>query len=80
VHRYWLNIAFPTRLVNIKRRSTSWQSEQLKVWCSKPGTVMVSSGTTFIKIISAPQAIQRIGRATLTYQRRSSVLIVCHVS
>src|SRR5712691_8546494 len=31
----------------------------MKVWCSKPGTAMVSSWTTFIKIISAPHAIQQ---------------------
>jgi hypothetical protein len=36
----------------------------MKVWCSKPGTAIVSSWTTFIKIISAPQAIQRIARLT----------------
>jgi hypothetical protein len=47
-------------LVNIRRRSTSWHAEHMKEWCSKPGTGMVSSRTTLIKIISAPHAIQRI--------------------
>jgi hypothetical protein len=48
--------------VNIKRRSTSWHAEHMKVWRSKPRTDVVSSWTTFIKIISASQAIQRIAR------------------
>jgi hypothetical protein len=42
------------------RRSISPQAEHMKVWCSKPGTGMVSSWTTFIKFISAPHAKQRI--------------------
>jgi hypothetical protein len=50
------------RLVKTKRRSTSWHAEHMKVWCSKPGTAMVSSLTTFIKIISASQARHRIAR------------------
>jgi hypothetical protein len=32
----------------------------MNVRCSKPATGMVPSGTTLIRTISAPQAIQRI--------------------
>jgi hypothetical protein len=44
-------------LVKTTRSSVAWHSEQRKVWCSKPGT---ESGTTFIRINSAPHAVQRI--------------------
>ena len=46
--------------VNRNRRSTSEHPEHMYVWCSKPGTGIVLSSTTFIRIISAPRAIQRI--------------------
>ncbi len=52
-------------LVKTRRRSTSWHAEHMKVWCSKPGIAMVSSWTTFIKIISTPHAIQCIARTHL---------------
>ena len=44
-------------LVKTTRRSVIWHSEQIKLWCSKPGT---ASRTTFIKINSRPHASQRI--------------------
>ena len=50
-------------LVKTKRRSTSWHSEHMKVRLSKPGTSIVSSWSTFIKIISALQTRQRIACA-----------------
>jgi hypothetical protein len=53
-----------SRLCLMKTRCqlTSWHSEHLKVWCSLPRTIMVSSLSTFINIIPAPHAIQRIAR------------------
>jgi len=46
------------RLTSTTRRSVTWHSEQMKVWCSTPGTV---SRATFVRIIdSAPHAVQRI--------------------
>src|ERR1700730_612151 len=50
----------PPCLVKITRRSVTWHAEQINVWYSKPRTVAVSSGTTFVRINSAPQAVQRI--------------------
>src|SRR6516165_5367225 len=52
--------------VNITRSSTSWHSAHVKVWCSKPVTSIVSSGTTFVRIISAPHTKQRIARTPIT--------------
>ena len=49
-----------------KRRTISWHSEHMNVSYLKPGTAILS-WTTFNKIISASQALQRIG--LLTYQR-----------
>ena len=60
-------------LVNTKRRSTSWHSEHMKVWCSKPGTAIVSSWTTFVRIISAPHAIQRIAALRLELPYRALI-------
>jgi hypothetical protein len=48
--------------MNTSRRSSSWQEGQFKVWCSKPGTVIVSSGTVCTKRISPPHTMQRITR------------------
>jgi hypothetical protein len=48
------------RLVKARRCSVSWHAEHINVRCSKPGTARVSSGTTFIKVIAAPQTMQRI--------------------
>ena len=45
-------------------------SEQMNVWCSTPRTATVSSGTTFVRINSAPQAVQRITR-TGTHTHRA---------
>jgi hypothetical protein len=59
-------------LVKTKRRSISWHSEHMKEWCSKPGTSMVSSGTTFIRIISPPHAIQRIARTPISNRLSSA--------
>jgi hypothetical protein len=50
-------------LLKTKRRSTSWHLEHMKVRLSKPGTGIVSSWSTFIKIISALQTRQRIACA-----------------
>jgi hypothetical protein len=53
--------------VHVKRlsghgRSVTWHPEQMDVWCSTPRAATVSSGTTFVRINSAPQAVQRITR------------------
>jgi hypothetical protein len=54
-------------LVNTERRRTiSWHSEHMNVSYLKPGAAIVF-WTRFNKIISASQALQRIG--LLTYQR-----------
>ena len=42
--------------VKTTRRPATWHFEQLKVWCSTPGTIR----TTFVRINSAPHAVQRI--------------------
>src|SRR6202011_5882187 len=47
------------------RRSVLWHPEQLKVWCSKPRTATVFSGTTFVRISSASHAVQYITRTPL---------------
>ena len=52
-------------LVKATRRAVMWHPEQIKVWCSKPRIATVCSGTTFIKIISAPHAVQCIARTPL---------------
>jgi hypothetical protein len=49
-------------LTKARCRSISRHAEHMKVRRSKPGTGMLSSGTTFIRIISASQTIQRISR------------------
>jgi hypothetical protein len=59
--------------MNTRRRSTSWQLEHLKLWRSNPRRAMASSRTTFVKIISAPQTIQRI--ACLTKQQPSNAIV-----
>jgi len=48
--------------MNTSRRSSSWQPGQVKMWCSKPGTIMVSSGTVCTKRISSPHTMQRMIR------------------
>ena len=52
-------------LVKTTRRTVLWHPEQLKVWCSKPRTVTVFSGTTFVRISSASHAVQCIPRTPL---------------
>jgi hypothetical protein len=47
------------------RRTVLWHPEQLKVWCSKPRTATVFSGTTFVRINSASHAVQCILRTPL---------------
>src|ERR1700738_2369659 len=47
-------------LMKITPRSVTWHPEQMNVWCSTPCTATVSSGTTLVRINSAPQALQRI--------------------
>ena len=57
-------------LMNTTRRSVTWHPEQMNVWCSTPRTATVWSGTTFVRINSAPQAVQRITRTRNRTQRR----------
>jgi hypothetical protein len=64
--------------VKARRCSTSRHPEHLNVRRSKPGTSM-GSWTTFTKIISAPQAIQRIA-PTLVTDNNQSVRIVRDIS
>ena len=47
-------------LMKITRRSVTWHPEQMNVWCSTPRTATVWSGTTFVRINSAPHAVQSI--------------------
>jgi hypothetical protein len=47
-------------LMNTTRRSVTWHPEQMNVWCSTPRTATVWSGTTFVRINSAPHAVQSI--------------------
>ena len=47
-------------LMKTTRCSVTWHPEQMNVWCSIPRTGTVSSGTTFVRISSTPQAVQRI--------------------
>jgi hypothetical protein len=56
-----LSVSRPS-LINTTRCSVTWHSEQANVWCSTPRRATVSSGTTFVRISSAPQAVQRITR------------------
>ena len=42
--------------MNTTRCSVTWHAEQMNVWFSRPRTATVSSGTTFVRINSAPQA------------------------
>jgi hypothetical protein len=53
---------FRLYLMKTRCQLTTWHSEHLNVWCSPPGTITVSSLSTFINIISPPHAIQRIAR------------------
>jgi predicted ATPase len=39
---------------------SSWHPGQMKVWCSQPRIRAVSSGTTSVRINSAPHVVQRI--------------------
>src|ERR1700730_3421136 len=52
-------------LMNRTRRSETWHPEQMNVWCSTPRAATASSGNTFVRINSAPQAVQRITRTHL---------------
>jgi hypothetical protein len=52
-------------LMNATRCSVTWHAEQMNVWCSTPRAATVSSGTTFVRINSAPHAAQRITRTHL---------------
>src|SRR6202048_2332477 len=47
-------------LMNTTRRSVTWHPEQMNVWCSTPRTATVWSRTTFVRINSAPHAVQSI--------------------
>ena len=47
-------------LMSSTRRSVTWHSGHMKVWCSTPGT---SSWATFVRINSPPHAVQRIDHA-----------------
>src|SRR6516164_1261169 len=58
--------------VNTNRRSMSWHSEHVKVWCSKPEIPMVSSWATLTRIIPPPHAIQRIARTPTNLTRTTS--------
>ena len=49
-------------LVKTIRRTLIWHPEQIKVWCSKPRTATVFSGTTFVRISSASHAVQCTAR------------------
>jgi hypothetical protein len=60
--------------VKTSRRSVTWHSEQMKVWCSKPRTAIVLSGTTCVRINSAPHAVQRIVRTQLSSAHRWAAL------
>ena len=51
----------PECLLKARRLSMSQHFEHMKVRRSKPDTAMVWSSMTFIKTISPPHAIQRIG-------------------
>ena len=53
-----LSVSRPS-LMNTTRWSVTWHSEQTNVWCSTPRTATVSSGTTLVRINSAPHAVQR---------------------
>jgi hypothetical protein len=64
-----LSVSRPS-LMNTIRCSVTWHSEQTNVCRSTPRTVAVSSGTTFVRINSAPQAVQRITR-TGTHTHRA---------
>jgi hypothetical protein len=55
-------------LMNTARRSVTWHPEQMNVWCSTPRTGTVSSGTTLVRISSAPQAVQSITRTPHTHR------------
>src|SRR5262245_22639857 len=46
--------------VNTNRRSMLPHSKHSRVWCSKPGTGMVSSSTTWVRYISAAHTKHRI--------------------
>jgi hypothetical protein len=63
-------------LMNTTRRSEPWHPEQMNVWCSTPRAATVSSGTTFVRINSAPQALQRITctPTALTYRTLTPLL------
>ena len=65
-----LSVSRPA-FVNTTRRSMTWHAEQMNVWCSTPRTEAVSSGTTFVRINSAPQAVQRITRTRLPDAHRT---------
>jgi len=68
------------------RCSVTWHAEQMKLWCSKPRTAIVLSGTTFVRIKSAPHAVQRIATTTtrppprsVAYRRGSrSIAVICY--
>ena len=53
-----LSVSRPS-LINTIRCSVTWHSEQTNVWCPTPRRATASSGTTFVRISSAPQAVQR---------------------
>ena len=67
-----LSIALATLFREHQGCSMSWHSEQTKVRCSNPVTAMVLSSTTFVRIISAPHAIQRIARTPITNAKPSA--------
>jgi hypothetical protein len=64
-------------LVKMTRRSVMWQPEQMNVWCSQPRSRAVWSGTTLVRINSAPHAVQRNGRTPTSSPRSSAGCLPC---
>jgi hypothetical protein len=64
-------------LVKTTRRSVTWHAEQMNVWCSQPRKHAVSSGTTLVRINSAPHAVQRNGRTLTSSPRSCPVCLPC---
>ena len=63
-------------LVKASRRIVRWHPEQINVWCSKPRTVAVFSGATFVRISSASHAVQTRKGWSLVTNRQASQLCV----